>query len=134
MDEDHFSTQLYNQQLNTLKQLNIKPFQLKLGQLNSFTTAMYLTIEDDSQSLYKIREGLNSITADHPTEIYYPHITLGLYKDNYSTRELATIIQKFRLDAPQNIPLIKITELVFCQYETKILQGPFKVIHRVKLN
>ena len=134
IDENHFSTLRLTQQSNALKQLNISPFTLTLGPLDSFTTAMYLGIEDKSDSLYKIREHLNAVTTDHPTEIYYPHVTLGLYRDNFSTREIAKEIQSFRLQASQNLTSIEVTELVFCRYETKVLQGPFEVERRIKLN
>jgi len=134
IDEHHFSTLQLNRQINALENMSIEPFSLKLGQLNSFTSAMYLSIEDSSHTLNKIRTTLNNITADHPTETYYPHITLGLYRDNFKTKEIANEIEAFRLSVPQNISPIKVNELVFCRYETKVLQGPFEVYRRVRLD
>jgi len=133
IDEHHFSTVQLNQQVEALQKLSISPFKLTLGPLDSFTSAMYLGIEDHNDSLYKIREHLNAITADHPTEIFYPHITLGLYRENFKTSEVAKTIQNFRLKAPQNLTAIDVKELVFCRYETKVLQGPFKIERRIKL-
>ncbi|MFT7185265.1 MAG: hypothetical protein ACI84K_000640 [Pseudohongiellaceae bacterium] len=95
---------------------------------------MYLDIEDSSQSLNEIKKKLNTITADHPTEIYYSQITLGLYRDNFSTRKIANRIKIFRLKSPPNLPPIKVSEVVYCQYETNVLQDPFRVEHRIKLN
>lgn len=134
VDDGNFSKVLLAEQINALKTLDIPPFNITIGKLNSFTSAMYLAIEDGSDSLNKIRTKLNAITADHPTDIYYPHITLGLYRDNFNTRDIANEIEKFRLTAPQTLLPIKVTELVYCQYETKVLQGPFEVVHRIKLN
>jgi 2'-5' RNA ligase len=134
VDQNHFSKLLLTKQINALKKLEVPPFKIKVGKLNSFTTAMYLEIEDASLSLNKIRSVLNNITADHPTDIYHPHVTLGLYRENFSTREVANSIESFRLTAPQNLPPIEMSEIVYCQYETNILQGPYKVVHRIELN
>lgn len=133
MDEACFSSSHLTQQISMLQQLDISPFDITLGQLNSFTTAMYFVINDPSRTLSKIRTHLNAIAADNPSDIYHPHITLGMYSDNFKTPYIAKKIKNFRPEAQYTIKAITVTELVFCSYETSTLQGPFDVVKRFRL-
>jgi len=130
MDEAYFSKSHLAEQVSTLQQLDIPSFEISLGQLNSFTTAMYFSINDPSHSLSKIRTHLNDIAVDNPSEFYHPHITLGMYRDNFKTHQVVNKIRNFKQKAQLTI---KVTDLVFCSYETNTLQGPFNIMRRIKL-
>ena len=134
MAESHFSKLHLTKQIEAIKQLDIPPFEISLGDLSSFTTAMYFAITDESNSLTGIRTKLNSIAADHPSENYHPHITLGLYRDNFKTHDVVKCITEFQQRHPIKLKPIQVSSLIFSQYETEVLQGPFEILHRIALN
>ena len=71
------------------------------------------------------------ISAEDTPVRYQPHITLGLYRDVFSTVEVADRLAGFTCEPVE--PMLA-TELSFCVYETKEVQGRFDIIERVKLN
>lgn len=130
LDETYFSTQRLERQLVALTEAMIAPFSLNAKSLDSFASAPYITVEDPTETLHQIRGILTGISKeDNPAE-YQPHITLGLYRDAFDTFQVADCLKRFEC-AP--IRPMSVTELAFCVYETKEIQGPFRVRERVKL-
>lgn len=131
LDQNYFSTKQFNQQAKILSETTILPFYLKVGSLNSFSTAPYLEIEDSAEALKHIRDRLRVISEEDTLVQYEPHITLGLYRDTFSTIEVADCLSRFKC-APTRQMLV--TELFFCVYETKQIQGRFRTMKRIMLN
>ncbi|MBW2604684.1 MAG: 2'-5' RNA ligase family protein [Deltaproteobacteria bacterium] len=131
LDQKHFSTQRLECQLIALTEAMINPFSLNATSLGSFTTAPYITVEDPTGSLNQIRELLSTISKEDNPVPYQPHVTIGLYRDAFDTQQVAECLQAFQR-APAGSMLV--TELVFCAYETKEIQGPISILERVKLN
>ena len=130
LSDDYFSNDLIMKQIQQIKEKNIKPFSLNLSNCNSFSTCPYLTIEDSSFKLDLIRECLNNASEEISPAKYTPHVTLGFYDKAYKTSDIVDVISNFRLP---NIEFI-INEIVFARYETKHIQGPYEVLHRIKLD
>ena len=128
--DEYFSNDLIMKQIEQIKERNINPFSLNLSNCNSFSTCPYLTIEDSSFKLDLIRECLNNTSEEISPAKYTPHVTLGFYNKAYKTSDIVEDISKI------NLPDIKFTvnEIIFAQYKTKDIQGPYEVLHRVKLN
>ena len=131
LDQNHFSTAQFKRQLRSLNEMMIPPFYLKASSLNSFATAPCLMVEDSEETLMQIRNYLTVISKEDAPVQYQPHITLGFYRDAFNTVEVADCLAKFKY-AP--IKPMLVTELVFCVYETKKIQGQFSIIKRVRLN
>jgi len=131
LDQNHFSNEQFKQQWTALSEMMIPPFYLKVSSLNSFTTAPCLLIEDSTGALKQIRDCLTVISKEDEPVQYQPHITLGLYRDAFSTIEVAGCLARFKY---MSIKPMLVTELAFCVYETKEIQGQFRVIKQVRLN
>ena len=131
LNQSHFSTEQLKQQLRTLRKTMISPFHLKVSSLNSFSTAPCLMIEDSTETLKKIRNHHAMISKEDTPVQYQPHITLGLYRDVFSTAEVADCLARFKYTSMK--PML-VTELAFCVYETKEIQGQFRIMKRVRLN
>jgi 2'-5' RNA ligase len=131
LDQNYFSTEQLKQQWKVLSETMIPPFYLKVSSLNSFTTAPCLMIEDPAEALKQIREDLSKISKEDTPVQYQPHITLGFYRDAFSTVEVAECLARFKY---MSIKPMLVTELFYCVYETKEIQGRFKTIKRVMLN
>jgi len=132
LSEEHFSAKLLRCQMTALNETNVPPFFLRAGIMDSFESALYITVEDPDGSLSKLRSILATISKeDNPAGFYKPHITLGLYQEAFDTLRVAKHLQEFR---PVPTRQLSITELAFCAYETSDLQGPFIVVERVALS
>lgn len=97
------------------------PIQLKLcsGKINSFESALFIEIDDPDLGLSHIK----SILAQHVNEVaaltYCPHITLGLYADQYSDQEIAGRIRQIQ----QQTFTLQVEQLDFGYYVAYELQG-----------
>lgn len=116
-------------QIQKIKESKINSFPLKLSNFDSFATCPYLQIKDDSKILDEIRNSLNSISKENSASTYTPHITLGLYNKIY---EISDVFKDISLASFNDIEF-DVNEIVFAQYETKDVQGPYKVLHRICL-
>jgi 2'-5' RNA ligase len=131
LDQNHFSAEKFAQQRRVLSEMMIPPFYLKVSSLNSFSTAPCLMIEDSMGMLKKIRDSLTVISEEDMPVQYQPHVTLGLYRDAFSTVEVAECLASFKYTSIQ--PML-VTELAFCVYETKEIQGQFRIMEQVRLD
>jgi hypothetical protein len=90
-----------------------------------------LMIEDSTGALKQIRDCLMMISKEDTPVEYQPHITLGFYRDAFNTAVIADCLAGFKYEP---IKPMLVTELFFCVYETKEIQGRFRIMKRVRLN
>lgn len=130
LSQENFSAQLLDCQLAALSRALISPFMLETHRLDSFVSAPYISIEDPSGALNQIRSHLMPFSKEDNPARYQPHITLGLYRDAFKTQRVADHFEDFSC-----MPACKmlVSEIAFCVYETKDIQGPIRVLERVKL-
>jgi 2'-5' RNA ligase len=131
LDQAHFSAEHLDRQWRVLSEATIPPFYLKVTSLNSFATAPCLMIEDSTGVLKQIRDRFTVISKEDVPVQYQPHITLGLYRDAFSTIEVADCLARFKYTSMK--PTL-VTELAFCVFETKEIQGQFRIMKRIRLN
>ncbi|NUG24615.1 2'-5' RNA ligase family protein, partial [Acinetobacter lactucae] len=84
MYSDDFSLSELEQQREILKKENFRSFQLKIGSVDSFSSALFVQIQDTENILSQIRQKLGLVSNEIAALEYCPHITLGLYKTDYS--------------------------------------------------
>jgi 2'-5' RNA ligase len=130
MSDQHYSAANLNKHKQALIKANISPFSISLAGLDSFTSAPYLTVEDDSGSLECLRAALLASASDDSLDNYQAHITLGLYHSEFSTIALSKTINAF--EAPKVMPLI-VPAVKFCSYQTNDIQGRITVLDSIKL-
>jgi 2'-5' RNA ligase len=118
--DDDFSAVQFRQQLQQLQRLSPPVFSLKTGLLNSFETALFIDIEDSGKWLSRLRQTLNLNCPEIASLEYYPHITLGLYRDAFPAKQVLDRIEKFKVDRFN----LNISKLIFGTYQAKVLQGP----------
>ena len=127
--EDDFPESQFQQQVQALQQLQLEPFQLKVGGINSFDSALFVEVQDQSQQLARIRQALSVGGAEIAALQYHPHITLGLYQTACSTNLILQCIQ--------NLPVqyfdLDIHHLNFGYYQSHTLQGELFSTHQFPL-
>ena len=116
---DDFSRVQLNQQLERLKNLKLESFQLQMGELNSFESALFLKVDDTAGVLDKIRKTLLQTSQEVAALSYCPHITLGLYREAVSSDHvLARMAEIEDINSSLNI-----SKLTFGFYQAHVLQG-----------
>ena len=130
LSNNNFHQDLINKQIEQIKKSNIKSFPLQLSSCNSFYTCPYLQICDPLSKLNSIRECLNNTSEENNPNKYTPHVTLGFYNKAYKT---ADIVKEINNLCSHDIEFV-VNEIVFARYETKDIQGPYQVMHRIKLD
>ena len=142
LSENHFSQNQLEQQIHALKhrvkerQQNgseaqpITPFPLSIKEANTFTTCPYLSIFDPFKKLQNIRSLLLPEKNEDSSSEYIPHITLGLYNDRYKISDILAILS----ETSSTNKKFMVNEIVFAQYKTNDIQGPYEVLHRIKLS
>lgn len=127
--EHLFHSDYLLQQLASLIAEDISTFSLQLDEISSFSSCPYLATKDNSDILQRIRLILSQIKGEDSPCDYIPHITLGFYNHPYKTETIAQALKQIPLQQ-QAIP---ITAVIYAEYETSDIQGPYQVIHRLQL-
>lgn len=131
MSDQNYSAANINKHKQALLKANISPFSIGLAGLDSFASAPYLTVADDSGGLEYLRALLLASAGEDNLDSYQAHITLGLYNSEYSTIALGDAFTSF--DLPVVKPLI-VSEVKFCSYQTNDIQGRITVLDSVEFN
>lgn len=130
MDERHFSRSRLDSQIALLEGNRLAPFTIESGYLNSFSTAPYIEIGDDSDSLGR----LNGLLGERMEWAYIPHLTVGFYQGDHATQEVAARLASFERYRSQFKGLwFRVNELQFCTYQTHDIKGRLDIRHRIRL-
>lgn len=128
---DHFyKAEFLRQQLAALTRANIANFSLQLEHGNSFSTCPYLAISDQSKSLDAIRQILAEVSPEDSPCNYIPHITLGFYNNDYKTKDISLVLNQLAIKKQ----IIKVCNIIYAEYETHDIQGPYRIVHRIHLS
>lgn len=112
-----------------LDSLSLSKFSLRIGPINSFDTALFIEVHDETNVLTKIRSSLSSVTREIAPLSYCPHITLGLYKEAFDSNLILDRIRTF----PQQTFEFEVSELTLGFYQATVLQGPLYHYHTYSL-
>jgi 2'-5' RNA ligase len=115
-DDDFVFAQL-QQQFNALHGLVEAPFELSIGGLGSFTTAPYLTVNDASGVLGRLRQALACGGNEWREADYVPHVTVGLYNGAYPVEELCRRMAALATPEPLNLSFRRIALMTYASEE-----------------
>ncbi|WP_144730526.1 2'-5' RNA ligase family protein [Acinetobacter oleivorans] len=120
---DDFSLSELEQQREILRKENFSSFQLKIGSVDSFSSALFVQIQDTENILSQIRQKLGLVSNEIAALEYCPHITLGLYKKDYSSDLILHKISQLPVQYKHAEFDLKIEHLTFGYYQAQTLQG-----------
>ena len=126
---DDFSQLQMTQQIEQLKSLKLEPFQLQIGGLNSFESALFLNVNNATGGLQKIRKTLMQTSHEVAALDFCPHITLGLYREAVSSDPILARMAEIE-DIHYNL---NVSQLTFGFYQAHVLQGPLFTQTQIKL-
>lgn len=120
---DDFSFGEFEQQREILRKEDFAPFHLKIGSVNSFSSALFVEIRDTENILSQIRQKLGLVSNEIAALDYCPHITLGLYKKDYSSDLILHKISQLPVQYKHAEFDLKVEHLTFGYYQAQTLQG-----------
>lgn len=120
---DDFSLSELEQQREILRKENFSSFQLKIGSVDSFSSALFVQIQDTENILSQIRQKLGLVSNEIAALEYCPHITLGLYKNVYSSDLILHKISELPVQYKHAEFDLKVEHLTFGYYQAQTLQG-----------
>ncbi|MDO6822930.1 2'-5' RNA ligase family protein [Marinobacter sp. 1_MG-2023] len=129
LSEKQVHQNLVLRQVDQLEKRSFRAFPLQLSGCNSFAICPYIQVHDPLGNLASIRECLGSAANVDNQRVYTPHVTLGFYNEAYRPADIVGSISEL---SSHDIDFT-VHEIVFAQYETRDVQGPYQVLHRVKL-
>jgi len=120
---DDFSFSEFEQQIEILRKDSFDPFQLKIGFVDSFSSALFIQIQDHQNVLSQLRQRLGLVSNEIAALDYCPHITLGLYKKAYSSDLILQKIYELPVQYEHAEFELKVEHLTFGYYDAQTLQG-----------
>lgn len=127
--DDDFTQLQFQEQYQCLKSHLPQKFKLKIGALNSFSSALYLEVIDTNLALEQIRANCAQFSDEVAALNYCPHITVGLYNAAYPSQ---SILDKMAAFPAQQFE-IDITQIKFGYYHAQVLQGPLHTLQNISL-
>ncbi|MDI1360672.1 2'-5' RNA ligase family protein [Methylotenera sp.] len=92
---DDFGASLLEAQLANLTRLNLKPFEIEIDALASFSSVPFFHVKDAHNSIAALHECLNLDMPRNQHDQYIPHITVGLYADAWLSSEVSLKLASF---------------------------------------
>ncbi|NUF16477.1 2'-5' RNA ligase family protein [Acinetobacter lactucae] len=120
---DDFIFSEFEQQREILRKEDFAPFHLKIGLVDSFSSALFVEIQDTGNILSLMRQKLGMVSNEIAALDYCPHITLGLYKTDYSSDLILQKISQLPVQYKQAEFDLKVEHLTFGYYQAQTLQG-----------
>jgi 2'-5' RNA ligase len=127
--DDDIGTAVLQAQHSALAGLNVAPFELQLGGLDSFASAAFLGVKDDGQ-LDQLRQVLSPLSSEIRQVAYVPHLTVGIYRQAVSADHWRERAGPLRDCSPLTLA---VRELQLVSYAARELQGPLRIEARVAL-
>lgn len=129
-DDDVSPAQL---QVQAASLAGLPPFMLEVGAINSFHSALYLSVTDSEDGLAQARARLAQGAPEVAGGGYVPHVTLGVYRPE--AQALSAQVLWRRLQALPLLPplRVRVRELVLAEYDSGVLHGALSVRQRVAL-
>lgn len=128
--DDDYPLESLDRHLEEVRESEIAPFEIEIGGINSFATAPYLEVFDVEGGIERIRNVLSNTHSEIREGVYVPHLTLGLYTDEFDIRLVAERISSFGPAPP--IPQF-VDRINLSTYSAWEIAGPLTVRRSVDL-
>lgn len=128
--DDDYTPPLFKSHIASLESARIRPFSLAIGRPDTFTTAAYFTVCDKEGGIARIRQALGSNGPGEKDFPYVPHVTFGLYREQFS---VADVLQRIRSCPDLMSTQVVVGKLVLMTYEASVISGPMTTIFEFDL-
>lgn len=122
---DDFTPDMLAKQQAALQDLQIKPFTLQIGAIDSFDSAVFLRVDDPDNGLAPLRQALGQGTREIRQSAYVPHLTVGLYRAAFDTGLVVQRLAALPWCAPVSL---RVERIHFARYQAQVLGGPLEIV------
>jgi 2'-5' RNA ligase len=127
--DDDIALEQLDSQRRAIEALRMTPFELRIGGLDSFASAAFLSVQDDGQ-LDQLRQTLARFAPEVRQAEYVPHLTVGLYRQAVSASNWHERAAALRNCPPLRLPVGEVQLLSYAPTEP---QGALRSEARVAL-
>jgi 2'-5' RNA ligase len=124
-DDDYTQEQCRAQQ-QRLRQLTLPAFDITLGAVNSFASALYVEVHDSEGGLAALRHALQEVMPELRWAPYVPHVTLGMYRQEMVTPSVVQRIERYALLRPIRK---RVTQVTLATYAAQEHLGPLRSLY-----
>jgi 2'-5' RNA ligase len=110
---DDYDIACFESQVCALKQLSLKPFEIQLGSLSSFSLAPFFHVIDVGNHLLKLHQCLRVNNAIQDDVEYLPHVTVGLYSEMWHAEHVVNRLDSFFLLDASKILINRISLMTY---------------------
>lgn len=128
--DDDYTVEEWNCHLRALREAEIASFEIKVGGINSFAATPFLEVFDVEGGIKRVREVLSSTRCEIRAVEYVPHLTLGLYSDEFEVAGVAERISSFGTASPITYLVDEISLRTYSAFE---IAGPLAAAYGVDL-
>ena len=92
---DDFGVENLEAQIEALRRARLKPFDIEIGALASFSSAPFFHISDASDGISALCTCLTSVKLDDRSADYTAHVTVGLYSGTWPSEAVSIRLDTF---------------------------------------
>lgn len=107
-------------QIDILKQSGMSHFDIEIGGINSFASAPYLEVIDSENGISQLRNILQQGGTEFRTAPYRPHMTIGLYAAEFSSKMILAKMAEFSYEVIK----WRVKTLTLATYRATEVVGP----------
>ena len=126
---DDFTRAQLDAQAQALGKAQIQPFEIEIGDLNSFASAPFLDVHDPDGGIQRLREVLSYGAREFRTAPYRPHLTIGLYADAFPSAEVLARMAAFSSEPVR----WRVDQVTFATYRADQFAGELRYQYKVRL-
>ncbi|MBL8413627.1 MAG: 2'-5' RNA ligase family protein [Propionivibrio sp.] len=123
--DDDYTPALFKSHIASLESARLRPFSLAIGRPETFTTAAYFTVHDQEAGIARIRQALGSDGPGEKDSTYVPHVTFGLYREQFPVAE---VLQRMQSCPDLMSAHVEVGKLVLMTYEASVITGPLTAV------
>ncbi|MDG9924643.1 MULTISPECIES: 2'-5' RNA ligase family protein [unclassified Pseudomonas] len=127
--DDDIALERLDAQRRAIQALRMAPLELRIGGLDSFASAAFLSVQEDGQ-LDQLRQALAQLAPEVRQAEYVPHITVGLYRQAVSAANWRQRAMPLFDCPPLRLPVREVQLLSYAAAEP---QGSLRIEARVAL-
>ena len=126
---DDFSYTMLDAQISSLRQRHLKPFEIRVDALASFSLAPFFHVADANDNVVALHGCLQLASGNHVSSHsatpYVPHITVGLYAGNWCAQAVSQ-----RLDSFVNVSelSLRVSKISLMCYAPAVIGGTLQTL------
>ena len=126
---DDFTPAQLEAQKQALEKADVQPFEIEIGGMNSFASAPFLEVHDPAGNIKRLREIMLNGAWEFRTAPYRPHLTIGLYKGTFPSKDVMARMSTFTSEPVRWIA----KQVTFATYHTGQLAGKLSYTYNFNL-